>query len=70
MSRAERCRNPWNGRCRNTDIEVFIVHKGSRLPICRRCWSKIANSNIEWGQPSPLKSSTALRRDHVGAGAD
>jgi len=27
MSRAEHCRNPWNGKCRNTDIEVFIVYK-------------------------------------------
>jgi hypothetical protein len=58
MSRAERCRNPWNGRCRNMDIEVFILYKGFRLPICRRCWSKIANSNIEWGvdEPECLKS--------------
>ena len=47
MSRAEHCRNPWNGRCRNTDIEVFIVYKGDRLPIYRRCWNKIADSNIE-----------------------
>jgi hypothetical protein len=51
MSR-ERCRNPWNGKCQNTDIEVFILYKGDRLPICRRCWSKIAESNIEWGEQS------------------
>jgi hypothetical protein len=40
------------------DIEVFILYKGFRLPICRRCWSKIANSNIEWGvdEPECLKS--------------
>jgi hypothetical protein len=50
MSRAEHCKNPWNGKCRNTDIEVFILYNGDRLPICRRCWSKIATSNIEWGE--------------------
>ena len=70
MSRAERCRNPWNGRCRNTDVEVYILYKDSRLPICRRCWSKIADSNIEWGEPSSGKSSTALRGVNVGTGAD
>jgi hypothetical protein len=56
MSRVEHCRNPWNGRCRNTDIEVYILYKSSRLPICRCCWSKIANSNVEWGGSEWLKS--------------
>jgi hypothetical protein len=51
LSRAERCRSPWNGKCKDTDIEVFIIYKGVRLPICRRCWSRIANSNLEWGEP-------------------
>jgi hypothetical protein len=55
MSKAEHCRNPWNGKCRNTDIEVFIVYKGDRLPICRRCWSKIAETDIEWGEHTRLK---------------
>jgi len=49
MNRAEYCTNPWNGKCQNTDIEVLILYKGVRLPICRRCWSKIANSNLAWG---------------------
>jgi len=55
MSKAEHCRNPWNGKCRNTNIEVFIVYKGDRLPICRRCWSKIAETDIEWGEYSHSK---------------
>jgi hypothetical protein len=55
MNRAEHCRNPWNGKCKNTDIEVFIIYQGDRLAICRRCWSKIANSNIEWGEPLHAK---------------
>lgn len=38
-----------------TDIEVFIVYKGDRLPICRRCWSKIAETKIEWGEHTRLK---------------
>ncbi len=54
MSRVEHCRNPWNGKCRNTDIEVFILYKGDRLPICRRCWSKIADSSLEWGEHTRL----------------
>jgi hypothetical protein len=56
LSGAEHCRNPWNGTCRNTDIEVIVVYKGARLPICRRCWSKIANSNVEWSGSEWSKS--------------
>ena len=48
--RAERCRNPWNGRCRRTDIELYIWFKGRKLPICRRCWAEIAEKPIEWGE--------------------
>jgi len=42
------CMNPWNGECRNTDIALFIYHEGRRVPICRRCWEKIASTSIEW----------------------
>ncbi|MCK4424212.1 hypothetical protein KAU93_00895 [Candidatus Bathyarchaeota archaeon] len=42
------CRNPWNGRCKNTDITVYILFRGEKLPICRRCWRKIAEKDLEW----------------------
>jgi hypothetical protein len=48
VSLMERCRNPWNKECKNGDIEVYIVFKGNKLPICRRCWSKIAEKDLEW----------------------
>jgi len=44
----ERCMNPWNGKCGNLDIALYIMHKGKRLPICRRCWRIISSSKIEW----------------------
>jgi len=44
----ETCRNPWNGECRSPDIEVYIYYKGRRLPICRDCWSDIAEKDLEW----------------------
>jgi len=44
----ERCRNPWHENCKNGDIEVYIQIRGERLPICRRCWSKIAANDTEW----------------------
>ncbi len=43
-----RCRNPWNGECRNTDIEVIIYYKKSFLPICRSCWNDIAEKDFAW----------------------
>jgi hypothetical protein len=47
-SLVERCRNPWNTKCRETEIEVYIYHKGRQLPICRECWLKIAEKDLEW----------------------
>ena len=47
---AESCKNPWNGKCSNTNIEVYIQYKDQVLPICRHCWSEIAEKDIEWGQ--------------------
>jgi len=44
----ELCKNPWNRECKNNDIEVYILLKGERVPICRQCWSKIAIEDLEW----------------------
>jgi hypothetical protein len=49
MARAlERCRNPWDGKCRNADIAIYISYKGEELPICSRCWRRIASMDVEW----------------------
>lgn len=43
-----RCRNPWNGQCKNTDIEVCIYYNEELLPICRDCWLEIAEKDLIW----------------------
>jgi hypothetical protein len=45
---ADSCKNPWNGKCSSTNIEVYIQYKDRILPICRHCWSEIAEKDIEW----------------------
>ena len=47
-SSGRRCKNPWNGECRNTDIELSIYYKGEFLPICHQCWKEIANKDLTW----------------------
>lgn len=44
----EQCKNPWEKECRDEDIELYILFKGERLPICRQCWSKLAEKDVEW----------------------
>jgi hypothetical protein len=44
----EKCKNPLKEKCENTDIEVYIYYKNKCLPICRKCWGKIAEKDIEW----------------------
>ncbi|MEA2089283.1 MAG: hypothetical protein U9O89_00775 [Thermoproteota archaeon] len=48
MSSKERCRNPWKSECKNTDIELYILYKDERRPICRGCWAKIAEKELQW----------------------
>lgn len=45
----DECTNPWNGTCGNTDIALYIRSNQRRLPICRMCWKKIADTSMEWG---------------------
>ncbi|MBS7616343.1 hypothetical protein KEJ45_04010 [Candidatus Bathyarchaeota archaeon] len=44
----ERCKNPWNKECKNENITVYIVVKGDKIPICKSCWNKIAEKDLEW----------------------
>ncbi|MDH5783424.1 MAG: hypothetical protein OEZ35_07170 [Candidatus Bathyarchaeota archaeon] len=44
----EHCENPWNGKCKNSDIQLYIYYKNRQLSICRRCWSQIAEKDLEW----------------------
>ena len=47
----EQCKNPFKeDECTNTDVETYIVYKGERLSICKECWIKIAESDIQWSQ--------------------
>jgi hypothetical protein len=51
----EKCSNPFF-RCESqnpTDIALDIIYKGEQLPICEDCWTKLAETDIEWGQPLP-----------------
>ena len=45
----ERCRSPLNPKCGSTDIAVYIMYGGAKLPVCSRCWEQIAESDMEWG---------------------
>ncbi len=47
-SATEHCENPWNGKCKSSDIQLYIHYKNRQLSICRRCWSQIADKDLEW----------------------
>jgi len=46
----EHCANPWNGKCNNTNIALYIYYRGEKVPICRPCWNDIAEKDIKWGE--------------------
>lgn len=45
----EYCMNPWRGGCKSTNIALYLVYKGEKIPLCWKCWRKISESNINWG---------------------
>lgn len=48
LSKAEFCQSPWNSSCESSEIELYIMHEGVKVPICRSCWQEIALSDLEW----------------------
>ena len=47
-TKIEYCQNPWNPNCESTDVELYIVYEGMKIPICRSCWQEIAETDLEW----------------------
>ena len=45
----EHCKNPWKNDCKSGNIQLYIEFKGEKLPICKRCWSHIAEKELDWG---------------------
>jgi hypothetical protein len=49
FSMMEHCKNPWKNDCKSGNIKLYIKFKGEKLPICKRCWSRIADNELNWG---------------------
>jgi hypothetical protein len=45
----EHCKNPWKSNCKSENIKLYIQVKGEKLPICKKCWSRIADKDFSWG---------------------
>jgi hypothetical protein len=48
FSMMEHCKNPWKSSCKSGNIQLYIEFKGEKLPICKRCWSHIADKELNW----------------------
>ena len=46
--RMEQCKNPWKNNCNSENIKLYLQIKGEKLPICHKCWSKIATQEEDW----------------------
>ena len=47
-TKLEYCQNPWNPSCVSLDIKLYIVYEGRTVPLCKSCWQKIAETDLEW----------------------
>jgi len=45
----EYCKNPWNKKCHDPNIVLYVYYRKRLFPICRSCWMEITRKNIEWG---------------------
>jgi hypothetical protein len=46
----EQCRNFLKLECDCTDIVLYIQLGSERLPICKKCWSELADLTVEWDE--------------------
>jgi hypothetical protein len=47
-NKMEHCKNPWKNKCQSENIKLYIMFKGEKLPICKQCWTSIADEDAEW----------------------
>jgi len=40
----EKCMNPFK-ECHNTNIVLYIMYRGRKLPICESCWWELAEKD-------------------------
>jgi len=45
----EHCKNPWKNTCKSENIQLYIQLKGEKLPICKKCWGRLAEKELSWG---------------------
>jgi hypothetical protein len=45
---SEHCQNPWDPDCQSSNIELYLLYKNKKIPICKSCWLKIADSRKKW----------------------
>ncbi|HKZ87600.1 MAG TPA: hypothetical protein VJ066_00405 [Candidatus Bathyarchaeia archaeon] len=44
----EQCKNPWKNQCQSENIKLYIMFKGEKIPICKQCWTNIADIDADW----------------------
>jgi hypothetical protein len=44
----EHCENPWKDTCNSENIKLYIMFNGEKRPICRQCWTNLADKEVEW----------------------
>lgn len=51
----ESCQNPFFSCTSSepTKIALDILYKGQRLPLCKDCWQKLADTDAQWHWPEP-----------------
>jgi len=42
-------------KCLSPAISVGIIWKGQEIWLCRECWNRIADLDLEWGEHNGLK---------------
>jgi len=66
----ETCRNHWKKGCKNTDIATDILYEGQILPICRKCWDEVGDSDRQWASDGKLNGKTQLGEEQRKAISD
>lgn len=46
----EMCQNPFKKKKCNSGEPIVTYITGNKIPICKKCWEEIADSDFQWDE--------------------
>lgn len=65
----EVCGSPLKEKCDGREIAVYIYLADGKIPVCRECWRRIAESDLEWSLEVKMEELKMEAKKKIGGEA-